>query len=115
MTTKKEENKLPDGVTDDQIKAWKEKYGENRIKRLSLYKEGSIDPFEVIVRKPDRKITSEYMKWVDKNFDKATSILVTNCCLTRVEEIKGDDELFFTAGTQLADLLPIGRGEIKNC
>lgn len=104
----------PEGVTPEQIAAWKVKYGENKIKVLSLYKPGSLDPFKVVARVPDRKIVSEYFKWVDKNFEKATDILIVNCVLTRADEIKADDELFFTAGTQLAELLPIGRGEIKN-
>lgn len=112
---KEEKTKLPEGVTEEQVKAWKEKYGEKAIKIVSLYRDGTMEPFDFMARRPDRKITSEYMKHVDKNFEKATNILITNCCLTKADEIKGDDELFYSAGTQLSDLLPIGRGEIKNC
>ena len=114
MKTEKTNTNLPEGVSEDQLAAWKQKYGEFKIKTLLLYKPGKQDPFPVVAHVPDRKIVSEYFKWVDKNFEKATEILIVNCCLTKIEEIKADDELFFTAGTQLAELLPIGRGEIKN-
>jgi hypothetical protein len=105
---------LPKGVTQEQIEQWKEKHGEKSLRLKSLYRDGSIDPYLVVTRVPSRRVTSEYIKLVDKDFEKATSILVTNCCLHNAEEIKADNELFYTAGKAIAEDLPMGRIESKN-
>jgi len=101
------------GITDAQIQEWKQKYGV--IKKIELYKSGSIEPFEVYAKKPSRKVISEYFRWMDKDLNKATDILIKGCCLNGIDEIIADDELFFTATSGLSELLPIGRAEIKNC
>jgi hypothetical protein len=116
MKTEKEAKglELPKGITPEQIAEWKEKHGQNCIRLKSLYREGITDPYLVVTRTPSRKITSEYIKLVDKDFEKATSILVTNCVLHNLDEIKADTELFFTAGKAIAEDLPMGRAESKN-
>jgi hypothetical protein len=111
--TKNEKDQLPTGITKEMIDGWKEKYGDDMIRLKTLYRDNSIEPVYTVTRVPSRPIVNEFMKLIDKNFDKAMGILVANCCLHNVEEIKKDPELFLTCGKAIADDLPIGRAESK--
>ena len=91
--------KLPEGVTAADVKAWKERYGENKIKIASLPKDDDGNEFmDVIVRVPDRKCLGEFEKWVDKSPDKAK-----------------DDGLFFAAFDAITKLIPVRTAIVKNC
>lgn len=106
---------LPDGVTPENINAWKERYGAEKIKLAELPEDDDATKFmQVIVRVPDRKTISEFEKWIDKNPDKSKEILINACCLTRKDEIKADDNLYFAAVDAITKLLPVRTAIIKN-
>ena len=114
----KEENKTiapPAGVTPEQIKAWKDRYGENSVKLASLPKDDDgSEFFDAVVRVPDRKTISEFEKWVDKNPDKAKEVMVNACVLSGKDAIKADDGLFLGAFDAIVKLMPIRSAIIKN-
>jgi hypothetical protein len=115
MKTNQEEKKigvvLPDGVTPEMIESWKAQYGKVKLK--TVYPEDK-EPYLTITKVPDRKVISEYFKWIDKDFERANNVLVRNCVLHNKEEIMKDDELFFLVGKSITDDLPIGRTVTKN-
>lgn len=107
---------LPVGVTAEDIKAWKGRYGENKIKIASLPRDDDGNEFmDVIVRVPDRKCLGEFEKWVDKSPDKAKEILVNACVLSNKEAVKDDDGLFFAAFDAITKLIPVRTATVKNC
>jgi hypothetical protein len=113
--TKESEVQLPDGVTPEMIKAWKERYGEQKVKLALLPKDDAADEFlQVIVRVPDRKAQAEFEKWIDKSPDKAKDILINACLLTNKDVVKADDDLYLGAFDAIAKLLPIRTAIIKN-
>ena len=117
MDTKKKEFKaiLPEGITEEQINAWKERYGAEKVKAASLPMDDNGEKFlDVIVRAPGRKELSEFEKWVDRNPDKAKEILVNSCLLTHKDEVKASDDLFLAAFDAISQLLPIRKAIIKN-
>lgn len=117
MTEKKSketEVKLPMGVSPEMVKAWKERFGEDKIKLAILKDADGNDVLECIVRVPDRKALSEFEKWIDKSPDKAKDILINTCLLTNKEEVKADDDLYFSAFDAISKLLPIRTSTIKN-
>lgn len=109
------ETQLPVGVTAEDIKAWKERYGNERVKIASLPKdEDGNEYLDVIVRVPDRKTISEFEKWMDKNPDKAKEVMVNACLLSSKEAVKAEDGLFFGAFDAITKLMPIRTAIIKN-
>lgn len=110
-----QKNGLPEGITQDQIDAWKKQYGEGKIKLLKLAVDDvQSDFFHVVAKVPDRPTLSHFEKWTEQNPDKAKSILVTNCLLSGKEQVQASDYLFFTAVKALSQLVPVGEAEIKN-
>ncbi len=106
---------LPPGVTAEMIKAWKERYGEGKVKLASLPLDQNGDKFmDVIIRTPGRKELSEFEKWIDRNPDKAKEILVNSCLLTSKEEVKAVEELFLAAADGIIQLLPTPKAVVKN-
>lgn len=109
------EVKLPEGVSAEMIKAWKERYGENKVKIASLPMDDDGKAYkDVVVRVPDRKVMSEFEKWLDKNPDKAKEIMINACLLSNKDEVKADDGLFFGCADAIAQLMPIRTAIIKN-
>jgi len=112
---KKETVELPAGVTSEMIAAWKERYGENKVKLALLpLTEDCNDYLSVVVRAPGRKEASEFEKWIDKNPDKAKEILVNTCLLTNKDEVKANEFLFFGAADAIMNLLQVPKAIIKN-
>lgn len=112
--TPKEVN-LPEGVTQEQVNAWKERYGSNKVKTALLPKdEDCNDYMEVVVRAPGSKELSEFEKWIDKNPQKAKEILINTCLLSRKDEVKANEYLFLGAADAIAGLLPTPKAIIKN-
>lgn len=110
------ENTLPIGVTEEMIKAWKDRYGEKNVKIAQLPKDDdNTDFLEVVIRVPDRKTLGEFEKWCDKNPDKAKEILVNACVLSNKELVKADDNLFLVAADAVGKIIPIRTAIIKNC
>lgn len=107
--------KLPEGVSQEMIDAWKDRYGKDKVKMACLPMDDDGNEFkEVIVRVPDRKVMSEVEKWLDKAPDKAKEIMINSCLLTHKEEVKADDGLFFGAVDAITKLMPIRTAIVKN-
>ena len=75
--------------------------------------ESHKETIEVVAKVPTRNVTGQYMKWADSNPKKAQEILVRGCVITDREQIEADDFMFNTTIALLADLIPIGQGNIK--
>lgn len=106
---------LPVGVTEEMVKAWKERYGADKVKLADLPRDEDGSEFlTVVVRVPDRKTISEFEKFSDKNPDKAKEIMVNACILTCKDEVKSEDGLFFAAFDACAKLLPVKAAILKN-
>lgn len=103
----KEKVQLPDGVTQEMISEWKEKYGV--IKRADLQDENGEFLRSVIMRVPNRKTMGEFEKWVDKQPNKAKEILINGCVLSDKEAVKADDVLFAAAFSAAVELIPVGK------
>jgi len=93
------------------IAEWKQKYG--KIKLKTVYPEDR-EPFSTVTIIPNTEVTSEFIKFSDKDFKKAMSILVKNCVLHRKDDIMKDTEIFYSVGKAIADDLPISRNVSKN-
>ncbi len=106
---------LPQGVTEEQIKAWKERYGEKKVKIATLpLDDDNEETMDIIVRVPDRKTMGEFEKWIDRSPNKAKEILINACVLTDKEKIKGNDDAFFAAFDAISELIPIRKATLKN-
>lgn len=113
--SKKEKVLLPNGVTEEMVKAWKERYGDNKVKLATLSDDNdSFDPFDVVIRVPDRVTMGEFEKWLDKNPDKSKQIIVKACLLSSKEEVLAHDDKFLAAFNAIAEILPIRKAVIKN-
>lgn len=109
----KKRPQLPEGVTQQDVNNWKDKYDDVRLLRLPKDERiGSENSLTVVARNPDRDILSEYLKHSDKNPKLANEILVKNCLLSGMDEVLENDRLFLTAVTKLAELIPIGQAEM---
>lgn len=107
--------KLPNGVTAEQITAWKERYGERKVKQATLRDDEDLfDPFDVIIRRPGRQEMGEFEKWVDKQPDKAKVIMIKSCLLSHKDEVLADEDKFLHAFNAIAELMPIAKAIIKN-
>lgn len=105
---------LPEGVTPEQVAAWKNAWG-NKVKLASLPKDDDGNEFlDVVVRVPDRKTMSELEKWIDKNPDKAKEITINACLLSHKDQVKADDGLFAAAFDAISQLIPVRKAIIKN-
>lgn len=115
IVNQKEGNKLPDGVTQEMIDAWKGRFGKEKIKLGEIPMDEDRTQFlAVIGRVPCRKAMSEFEKWLDKNPDKSKEILINTCLLTCKEQVKADDFLFNGAFDFLTQLIPVARATVKN-
>lgn len=109
------QNTLPEGITEEMVKAAKEKYKENAIKLAELQKDDDCAEYlTVLVRRPDRQVMNEYSKWADKSPGKAEEILVNSCLLSHKDIVKADDGLFMAAVDAIAQLIVIRKAIIKN-
>jgi len=70
--------------------------------------------FGFIFRRPDRQVSSNFEKFMDKNPDKAKEILIKNCGLTGVDEVLKNDVMFFAAANAIAEWMPVYKSEVKN-
>jgi len=88
--------------------------GEKNLRRLELpLDEYGTEFLEVIVCVPTRKIISMFSKYIQSDPAKAQEILVKNCLLTDHETVLSDDGLFFSALSQISELIPVREGKIK--
>lgn len=110
-----EKYQLPQGITIEMVEQAQVKYGINRVKYAELPMDDDNNEFlTVLVRRPDRQVQGEYMKWVDKNPNKADDILVNSCLLSHKEQVKADEGLFQAAVDAVAQLIVARKARIKN-
>lgn len=115
MVDKKETKlNLPEGVTPEMVKAWKERYGETKIKLATLTDADSTFEKDIVIRVPDRNAMGQFEKWIDKNPDKAKDILVKACVLSAKEEVLANEDMFMAAFNAIAEILPVQKAIIKN-
>lgn len=111
----KDNNTLPEGITQDMIDAAQAKFKPNHVNYAELpMDDDGNDYMTVLVRKPDRSVLSEFTKWVDKNPGKADEILVNSCLLSHKDQVKADDGLFQGAVDAIAQLISVRKARIKN-
>ncbi len=97
-----------------QKEALVKKYGKDNLRVLEIpTTEAATELLEVVAVIPSRNVLGQYMKWTDANPKKAQEILVRGCILSNREQIEADDFMFNTTVALLADLIPIGQGNIK--
>ena len=90
-------------VTKEQIKEWKEKYGE----LFQITVEGK----SCILRKPNRKDLS-YASVV-KDPIKMSEVLLNNLWVEGDEDIKTDDTLFMAVVNKMDEVLKVKEAEVK--
>jgi hypothetical protein len=101
-------------MNKEQKEAFAKKYGKENLRILEVPKDEHQNEFiEAVAVVPNRNVLGQYMKWTDANPKKAQEILVRGCLLTNKELIEADDFMFNTTVALLADLIPIGQGNIK--
>lgn len=90
-------------VTKEQIKEWKEKYGE-------LF-QITVEDKSCILRKPNRKDLS-YASVV-KDPIKMSEVLLNNLWVAGDEDIKTDDTLFMAVVNKMDEVLKVKEAEVK--
>lgn len=106
---------LPDGVTKEMLDGWKERYGQNKVKLVTLFHdEERAQSMEVVARVPDRRTLADINKWLDKDPSKAMDIAVKACLLTQKELVVADDDWYQSACTAIVRMIPSREAEIKN-
>lgn len=100
-----------DGVTDAAMKAWRERYGEDKVEIVTLKNEHGTKELIVVIRKPDRITKGKFETYMDKNMGKARDILITNCLLSHKEEVLADDDLYEAATEAISSLFAKGSFE----
>lgn len=102
------EQKQYPGITEEMITAAKAKYGESKILTMDLpLDDNETDFLTVLARKPDRQVKGEFLKWMDKNPNRADDILINACILSHKEQVKADEGLISAASDGLVKLLVI--------
>ncbi len=94
-----------DKITQEQIAAWKEKYG-------TVY-EIAVDGKKCYLRKPDRKTLSYASAVGTSDPLKFSEVMLNNCWLGGDEVIKTDDELFLGVSARLGELIETKEAELK--
>lgn len=94
--------KLPKGVTAEQIEEWRKKYPNSQLFEFK----GEVDgkAFSCICRSPDRPVIHEWLK--TSNPSKQGQIMIQNCVLTNKEEVLEKDDLYFGVQSKLSEFVP---------
>jgi hypothetical protein len=90
----------------DQIDAWKKKYGE-------IFVISFEDGREVFLKKPDRKVLSLAMSKMQTNPLGFAETILNQCFIGGDQEVKTDDSYFFGAASQLEGLMEVKTAELK--
>jgi len=105
---------LPEGVSYEQVAAWKQQYGEDKIKIATLCVDVPEKRKDVIVRVPDRNTYNMYDKWSNADPSKSRDILINSCLLSHTEIVKADDALYFSCCYALTELLPLHKAIVAD-
>lgn len=95
----------PEKITEEQIAAWRAKYGE--------VSQVTIEDKVCYLRKPDRSTLSMAATLGKSDSIKYSEIMLEKCWLGGHEEIKTVDEYFFAAAGKVAELIKIKKATVK--
>lgn len=101
--------KLIGEASKEQIEEWKKKHGE--MYRLSIV-DSEENAHVCYLKKPSRKSIGYASVGSKSNPIKFNEILLKECFVGGDEEIMKDDDLFLSAGGQLAELIQIREAEL---
>lgn len=107
--------KLPCGITQEQLNAWKEQYGAENIKHVKVFeKAGDKEHFKsLVVRKPDLEVITKASRFAAEPF-KAGLIIYNECKLAVDPEIEANDELKAGALVNLTRMFKIHESEVSD-
>lgn len=96
-------------VSKQQIDDWKAKHGD--IFKMTVF-DDKEEAHECYLKKPSRKSIGYASVGAKSNPIKFNEILLNECWLGGDEEIKTDDRLFLSAGSQLSELIQVGEAQL---
>lgn len=112
---KTEDEKLPGGITQEQLEAWKLKYGESKVFQVDI---PTDDAGKNVVtgyfKKPNLNIIGAAGKFSATDMVKSGLVLFDGCWLGGDDEVKTDDEVKFSAINALNKLFKLRVATIKN-
>jgi hypothetical protein len=110
------ETKLPPNITTEMVAEAKQKHGDTKVKILDLFIDNeSLDPaISVLALVPTSRIRNEYLRWVDKNPNKAEEVILKACIISDIDKVMADDKLRVAAFDGITQMLPSGKAVIKN-
>ena len=114
---KVEEPYWPEGVTEDMLEDWRRKNPKAKIVAATIpCDEDHNEIHKVVLKTPGRRAVGLFEKFADNDPNKAKEILIKDSCLFGYEKVTAPDNdyLFFSCFATIAELLPIGKGIIKN-
>ncbi|MNT35823.1 hypothetical protein D3C72_1718680 [compost metagenome] len=106
----KENKTLYPGITSEMVSKAKAKWGDKKIRTAECgIDEDTDDVLVVLLRRPNRQVMNEYVKWADKSPAKADEILVNSCLLSHKEEVKANEFLFGNVVDAISQIIPTPR------
>lgn len=95
--------------TDEQLKEWKEKYGENNVFEVA------VDDKRCVLHKPTRQNISYALAASSGSKDavKMQEALLGGCWIDGDAEIKTDDACFFAVSAQIEGMMEVKQAELK--
>lgn len=107
------QEKLPCGITADQLAAWKKQYGENSVKHIPVYTkpEDKSHFHSLVVRVPGLEEISKAAKFATEPF-KAGLILYNECKLVADPEVEANDSIKASACVSLSKIFKIYESEV---
>lgn len=97
---------LPEGITAEMVERWKQEHGADKVKLAHLCPDLNKRK-TVVVCVPNRVAYNQFDKWITSDPGKAKDILVNACLLSHKEEVKADDDLYFSCYHSISQLLPL--------
>lgn len=92
-------------ISEEQIEAWKKKYGHV----FSV----KVDEHVCYLKKPDRKVLSAAAVLSGKDPIKYNEVMISNCWLGGDMDMQTDDELFMSVSAILSEMIVIKEAEVK--
>lgn len=111
---KKKKEELPEGLTKQQVAAWKETYGSEGVHMAILPTEEENVKIKIVFITPDRRTMDMWEKFSDKDPGKASDILIKNLVKHGKEKLAHDDMAYRACLNEIYKKVPIGEGETIN-
>lgn len=109
---KKQEVNIVGQISDEEIRVYKESFGEVHEIIIPANDEGT-EAGVCYLRKPTRKIIEAVFSLIQTNPIQAAEVMMRNCWICGDERIKNDDDMFLSAVPLVTSLIKIRTGEIK--